>query len=64
MSNDIAAWRPVMLAQTRQQQKAAATALDAKRGRLDPAGLRGPSRDLYDHLTERELAELAWPLAS
>ena len=52
-----------MLAQSPQQQKAAATALNAKRGRTDPERLKGVSRDLFENLTERELEELAWPLA-
>lgn len=51
-----------MLAQSPQQQKAALTALTAKRGRMDPERLSGPSRDLFENLTERELEELAWPL--
>ena len=52
-----------MLAQSPQQQKAAMAALSAKRGRADPERLTGPSRDLFENLTERELEELAWPLA-
>ena len=50
-----------MLAQSRQQQTAAVSALSAKRGRTDPTRLTAPSRDLFDNLTERELEEMAWP---
>ena len=52
-----------MLAQNRSQQRSAHEALSAKRGAKDPRKLRGPSRDLFEHLTENELEELAWPLA-
>ncbi|MFC7703947.1 DUF3008 family protein [Plastorhodobacter daqingensis] len=41
------------------QRHAAAAALAVKRGEAEAARLEGPSRIMHEHLTERELAEMA-----
>lgn len=41
------------------QRKAAGAALAAKRGQKDPSDLEGPSRQMYESMTEDELEEMA-----
>ena len=48
-----------MPAQSRAQQRAAGAALAAKRGEIDPKELESASRQMYEHMTEAELEELA-----
>ena len=48
-----------MPASSKAQQRAAGAALSAKRGEQDPKDLKGPSRQMYDSMTEKELADLA-----
>ncbi len=48
-----------MKAQSKAQQKAAGAALAAKRGEAKVSDLVGPSREMYDEMTEAELEEMA-----
>lgn len=48
-----------MPAVSQTQQRAAALALEAKRGRRDPKTLRGAARHMYESMTARELEEFA-----
>ncbi|WP_134726070.1 DUF3008 family protein [Paracoccus luteus] len=48
-----------MPAQSRAQQRAAGAALSAKRGSSSPDDLKGASRQMFDTMTEAELADLA-----
>lgn len=48
-----------MPARSRAQQKAAGAALSAKRGDTKVGDLRGASRQMYDSMSEEELAEIA-----
>jgi hypothetical protein len=48
-----------MPATSRAQQKAAGAALAAKRGETAKSELQGASREIYDTMSETELAELA-----
>ncbi|SLN35001.1 hypothetical protein AQS8620_01180 [Aquimixticola soesokkakensis] len=48
-----------MKAKSEVQQKAAGAALSAKRGETTVQDLWGASRDLYENLSEGELAEMA-----
>lgn len=48
-----------MPAQSKAQQKAAGAALAAKRGETKVGSLQGASKDMYDSMTEEELADLA-----
>ena len=48
-----------MPAKSKAQQKAAGAALSAKRGKASKAELRGAAREMYDSMTERELADFA-----
>ncbi|MGF1611046.1 MAG: DUF3008 family protein [Kiloniellales bacterium] len=48
-----------MPATSKAQQKAAGAALAAKRGETKVSELRGPSRQMYDSMSERQLEELA-----
>jgi hypothetical protein len=48
-----------MPASSKAQQRAAGAALSAKRGAQDPKDLKGASREMYDSMTESELADLA-----
>lgn len=48
-----------MPAKSKAQQKAAGAALSAKRGETDPSDLKGPSRDMYDSMSEDQLEDLA-----
>lgn len=48
-----------MPAKSKAQQKAAGAALAAKRGETDKSALKGASKDMYESMTEDELADLA-----
>lgn len=48
-----------MPAKSKAQQKAAGAALSAKRGETSKSGLRGPSRDMYESMSEEKLREMA-----
>lgn len=48
-----------MPAKSKAQQKAAGAALSAKRGETPKSKLKGPSRDMVDSMTEKELEDLA-----
>jgi hypothetical protein len=48
-----------MPAQSKAQQRAAGAALSAKRGDTKVGDLRGASKDMYDSMTEEELADYA-----
>ena len=48
-----------MPAKSAAQQKAAGTALSAKRGKTSPSKLKGASRSMYKSMSERELDEFA-----
>ncbi|MEX2615195.1 MAG: DUF3008 family protein [Alphaproteobacteria bacterium] len=48
-----------MPAKSKAQQKAAGAALSAKRGEAKVSELRGTAQDMYESMTEDELAELA-----
>ena len=48
-----------MPAQSKAQQKAAGAALSAKRGRTKASELKGPSRSMYESMSEKELDKMA-----
>lgn len=48
-----------MPAKSKQQQKAAGIALAAKRGEVPKSKLKGPSRDMEESMSEKELEEMA-----
>lgn len=48
-----------MEAQSKVQQKAAGAALAAKRGETRVKDLQGAARNMYEHMTEGELEEMA-----
>lgn len=48
-----------MPAQSKAQQKAAGAALSAKRGDTKVSELKGPSKDMYKSMSEKELDKLA-----
>lgn len=48
-----------MPAKSSAQQKAAGAALSAKRGETKVSDLQGPSREMYDSMSEGELEEMA-----
>ncbi len=48
-----------MPAKSKSQQRAAGAALSAKRGETPKSKLRGPSRDMYESMSEKELEEFA-----
>jgi len=48
-----------MPAKSKAQQKAAGAALSAKRGDTKKSELKGPSRGMYDSMSETQLEELA-----
>ena len=48
-----------MPAVSKAQQKAAGSALSAKRGETKKGDLQGAAREMYDTMTEKELEELA-----
>ena len=48
-----------MEAKSKAQQKAAGAALSAKRGDSKKSDLRGASKDMFDSMTEGELADMA-----
>lgn len=48
-----------MPARSKAQQRAAAMALAAKRGELDPARLKGAAREMFETMTERQLEDFA-----
>ncbi|QPM89075.1 DUF3008 family protein [Pseudooceanicola algae] len=48
-----------MKAQSKSQQRAAGAALSAKRGETKTSSLQGASKDMYESMTEAELAEMA-----
>lgn len=48
-----------MPAKSRAQQKAAGTALSAKRGETKESDLKGASRQMYGSMSEEQLEELA-----
>lgn len=48
-----------MPAKSKAQQKAAGTALSAKRGDTKVSELKGASKGMYDSMSENELEELA-----
>lgn len=48
-----------MPAKSKAQQKAAGAALAAKRGETEKSALKGASKDMYESMTEDELADLA-----
>lgn len=48
-----------MPAKSKDQQKAAGAALAAKRGEWKVSELKGPSKKMYDSMSESELEEMA-----
>lgn len=48
-----------MPAKSKAQQMAAGTALAAKRGEKPVKELRGPSKEMYESMNQRELRDLA-----
>lgn len=48
-----------MPARSKAQQRAAGAALSAKRGETKVGELKGPAREMYETMTERELEDLA-----
>ncbi|MBX4210822.1 DUF3008 family protein [Candidatus Parcubacteria bacterium] len=48
-----------MPAKTPRQQKAAGAALSAKRHKQSVSHLKGPSRQMYNSMSERQLKKLA-----
>lgn len=48
-----------MPARSKAQQKAAGAALSAKRGDTKVSDLQGASKDMYDSMNEKQLANLA-----
>jgi hypothetical protein len=48
-----------MPAKSKAQQKAAGAALSAKRGDTKKSELKGPSKSMYESMTEKELDEMA-----
>ena len=48
-----------MKAQSEAQQKAAGTALSAKRGETPKSKLQGASKEMYETMTEKELEDMA-----
>ncbi len=48
-----------MPAQSKAQQKAAGAALSAKRGETKKTELNGASREMYESMSEEQLAEFA-----
>jgi hypothetical protein len=48
-----------MPAKSKAQQKAAGAALSAKRGEARKSDLKGPSKSMYESMSERQLEELA-----
>ncbi len=48
-----------MPAQSKAQQKAAGAALSAKRGETKVKDLKGASKDMYDDMSEDQLADIA-----
>jgi hypothetical protein len=48
-----------MPAKSKAQQRAAGAALSAKRGDTPKSKLKGPSKDMADSMTEKQLEELA-----
>lgn len=48
-----------MPATSKSQQRAAGAALSAKRGETPKSKLRGPSRDMYDSMSEKDLEDFA-----
>ena len=48
-----------MPAQSKAQQKAAGAALSAKRGETKVGDLKGPSKSMYESMSEKELDKMA-----
>lgn len=48
-----------MPAKSKSQQKAAGAALSAKRGDTRKSDLKGPSRDMYESMSEEKLEDFA-----
>lgn len=48
-----------MPAKSKSQQKAAGAALSAKRGDSKVSDLKGPSKSMYESMSEKELDEMA-----
>jgi hypothetical protein len=48
-----------MPSKSKSQQKAAGAALSAKRGDTKKSDLKGPSREMYESMTEKELEDFA-----
>lgn len=48
-----------MPAKSKSQQQAAALALSAKRGKKDPSSLKGPAKEMYDGMSEKDLKDFA-----
>lgn len=48
-----------MPAKSKAQQKAAGAALSAKRGDTKKSELKGPSKSMYESMSEKELDEMA-----
>lgn len=48
-----------MPAKSKDQQKAAGIALAAKRGEMNVSELKGPSKEMYESMSERELEDMA-----
>lgn len=48
-----------MPAKSKDQQKAAGIALAAKRGEMKVSELKGPSKQMYESMSERELEDMA-----
>jgi hypothetical protein len=49
----------VMPAKSKAQQMAAGAALAAKRGEIEVSELKGASKEMYESMSERQLAEFA-----
>ena len=48
-----------MPAKSKSQQKAAGAALSAKRGDSNKSDLKGPSKDMYESMSKKELEDMA-----
>jgi hypothetical protein len=52
-------WETAMPAKSKAQQKAAGAALSAKRGETPKSKLKGPSKQMAESMSEKELHDLA-----
>lgn len=48
-----------MPAKSKAQQKAAGAALSAKRGETKKSSLKGPAKQMYESMSEKELKEIS-----